>query len=142
MRVNISAMLAAERALRLRVPAPARLRRGPIAWAVALHVAAVVLLLGAARAPMPVRFAAADLQVVPVVEAPMPPLVTDGDDQAAGASIPAPSSPSLASGGEAPTPDLQAAPNAGSAERMPDESPSTTVITAERAPDESASPDE
>jgi protein TonB len=84
-----------------------------MASAAALHLVAVLLLLGVARAPAPTPPAAPELRVVPVVADKALPLVTDGEDARNGASVEAAPAPDLASGGEAPTPRLERAPEAG-----------------------------
>jgi protein TonB len=84
-----------------------------MASAAVLHLVAVLLLLGAAGAPAPTPSATPELRVVPIVDEKALPLVTDGEDARDGASVEAAPAPDLASGGEAPTPRLERAPEAG-----------------------------
>jgi protein TonB len=147
-------MFAADRTLRAPAPGADRPGSRSLAWAAALHVLALLLLLGAAGTLAPTRFDAAEFQVVPLVEQQAAPLVTAGqDDMVDGASIEAPPAPDLASGGEAPTPRLEAGSETGPDREqslarasapsliaappepppLPQQKPSPPVMTAEAA---------
>lgn len=122
-------MFAAERAQRASAPVYDRPGSRPMAWAAALHLVAVLLLLWAASGPASMSPAAPEFRVVPIVEEEALPLVTPGKDETNSASVAAPPAPDLASGGEAPTPHLATAPEAA-----PEAPPERERVLAEAAP--------
>jgi protein TonB len=105
-------MIVADRALRPPTHSPDRPGRLPAALALALHLVAALLILAAASVPRGADFLATEVELVPMEAVEALPLVTEGTENRPGASLPAPEAPALASGGEEPTPQVAAAPEA------------------------------
>lgn len=143
-------MAVAERELRAEPPARERPSPWSMASAAALHLALLVLLLGAGTADAPLRYAAVEFRVLPPAEDEASDeesrRFTDGGESFDTANIAAPPSPDLASGGPAFEPAVETAPAPApqpprEAERKaaPSESPPPPVPRAKPAPPLSAS---